>query len=197
MHLLERKNMKREITAMVRGVYISPDKDDLQSVEQLELNIQMDGVTGDRHFGATMKSNSRSPQYPRGTLIRNSRQVSLLSVEDLWETAQRLGIPEIKPEWLGANLVLSGIPAFSHLPPSTRLLFPAEAALGVEGQNFPCRGPAQIIQSHYPDVPGLDKAFIREALHLRGIVAWVERPGRICPGDTVRVLLPDLKTYPD
>ncbi len=188
--------MKHELTGMVLGVYIAPDPQDLQSMAQEALEMQIDGVAGDRHFGVTMKSNSRTPHYTRGTLIRNSRQVSLLSVEELDEIARRLGVPAIQPEWLGANIVLAGIPELSHLPPSTRLLFPGNAALGIDGQNYPCKGPAQIIQANYPDTPGLEQAFRREAMELRGIVGWVERPGRICPGDSVRVLLPDAKPYP-
>lgn len=187
--------MKREIDGVVRAVYITPGDGDQESVPQTELDVLIDGVAGDRHFGPTLKSNSRSSYYPRGTVIRNSRQVSILSAEELDELAIRLGVPEIKPEWLGNNLVLAGIPDLSHLPPSTRLLFSGGAGLGVEAQNHPCKGPAQLIQSYYPDMPNLDKAFLREAMELRGIVAWVERPGRICPGDTVRVLLANLKPY--
>lgn len=187
--------MKREINGVVRGVYITPADDVLESVVQDELDVRMDGIAGDCHYGATLKSNSRSPHYTRGTIIRNSRQVSILSAEELDELAQRLGVAEIKPEWLRNNLVVSGIPDLSHLTPSTRLIFSSGAGLGVEAQNFPCKGPAQLVQSYYPDIPDLDKTFLREGKELRGIVAWVERPGRICPGDTVRVLLADLKPY--
>lgn len=187
--------MKREIEGIVRGVYIMSGENDQESVAQAELDVFMDGVVGDRHYGATLKSNSRSPFYPRGTVIRNSRQVSILSAEELEALTARLGVDEIKAEWLGNNMVVSGIPDFSHLPPSTRLIFSSGAGLVVEAQNFPCKGPAQLIQSYYPEVPEFDKAFLREAMQARGIVAWVERPGRICPGDTVRVLLADLKPY--
>jgi hypothetical protein len=187
--------MKREIEGVVRGVYIMSGENDQESVAQAELDVFMDGIAGDRHYGATLKSNSRSPFYPRGTVIRNSRQVSILSAEELEKLAARLGVAEIKAEWLGNNMVVSGIPDFSHLPPSTRLIFSSGAGLVVEAQNFPCKGPAQLIQSYYPEVPEFDKAFLREAMQARGIVAWVERPGRICPGDTVRVLLADLKPY--
>jgi len=187
--------MKREIEGVVRGVYIMSGENDQESVAQAELDVFMDGIAGDRHYGATLKSNSRSPFYPRGTVIRNSRQVSILSAEELEKLAARLGVAEIKAEWLGNNMVVSGIPDFSHLPPSTRLIFSSGAGLVVEAQNFPCKGPAQLIQSYYPEVPEFDKAFLREAMQARGIVTWVERPGRICPGDTVRVLLADLKPY--
>lgn len=192
---IKEKIMKPELNGVVRGVYLSPSLDDLQSVAQAELEISMDGIPGDRHFGATLKSNSRSKQYPRGVEIRNSRQVSLLSAEELEEMARRLNIPEVKTEWLGNNLLVAGIPDLSHLPPGTRLLFPADAALVVEGQNFPCKGPAAILQAQYPQVPNLYAAFLREAMQLRGIVAWVERPGRICAGDTLRVLFREVTPY--
>lgn len=187
--------MKPEINGVVRGVFITLGDDDQESVAQAELDVLMDGVAGDRHFGATLKSNSRSSYYPRGTVIRNSRQVSILSAEELETLAARLGVAEIKAEWLGNNMLVSGIPDLSHLPPSTRLLFSSGAGLVVEAQNFPCKGPARLIQSYYPEIPNMDKSFLREAVELRGIVAWVERPGRICPGDTLRVLLPDLRPY--
>ncbi len=187
--------MKREIIGVVRGVFITPGEKDQESVAQPELDVLMDGIAGDRHFGATLKSNSRSSYYQRGTVIRNSRQVSILSAEELESLAASLGVAEIKAEWLGNNMVVAGIPDLSHLPPSTRLIFSSGAGLVVEAQNFPCKGPAQLIQSYYPEVPHMDKNFLREAVELRGIVAWVERPGRICPGDTVRVILADLRPY--
>ena len=40
-------------------------------------------------------------QYPRDTDIRNVRQLTLVSEEELAEIAGLMGIPEMKAEWLG------------------------------------------------------------------------------------------------
>ena len=45
--------------------------------------------------------------------IRNDRQISIVSAEELALIAKELHVPEVKPEWLGANLLISGIPNLS------------------------------------------------------------------------------------
>ncbi|HMD90389.1 MAG TPA: hypothetical protein VKF38_14600, partial [Anaerolineaceae bacterium] len=47
-------------------------------------------------------------------------------------------------------------------------------------------------QSHYPERDGLAKLFVESARHLRGLVAWVERPGTIYPEDPVRFEIPQI-----
>jgi len=147
----------------------------------------MEGFEGDNHAGMTMLANSRQPYYKRGTIIRNFRQVSILSVEELAQVARRMELSQVLAEWLGANLLLRNVPNLTQLPPSTRLFFPQDAVLVVEGENFPCNGPARLIQNQFPTMPNLVAAFLKYAMHKRGLVAWVERPGYIGTGDTVRV----------
>ncbi len=129
-------------------------------------------------------------------MIRNSRQISILSAEELASIASDLDIAEIKPEWLRANLLVSGIPALTLLPPGTRLHFSDQAALVVEGLNQPCSTSGGTVQEHYPQKTGLIEAYISVASQRRGVVAWVERPGRIRPGDSVEVVLPAPVSYP-
>ena len=75
------------------------------------ITLNFAGIVGDCHSGLTRKSDSRTLRlYRRDTDIRNVRQLSLLSVEELAEVAAAMDIPEVKPEWVGANLVTSGIP---------------------------------------------------------------------------------------
>lgn len=174
----------------VVGAYLSLPPDDLISTPQRGLTLALGGAEGDRHFGLTRRSGNRTPHYPRATEIRNTRQLSLVTVEELAEVAGALGIPELRAEWLGANLLLEGIPAFSLLPPSTRLLFSSGAALVIDLTNGPCTIVGAAIQELNPDVPGLTTAFPKAALYKRGVVAWVERPGPVAPGDEVRVLTP-------
>jgi MOSC domain-containing protein YiiM len=187
--------MTRTITGTVEAVLIAPDRDSLLAVRQPEVRVTFEGFEGDRHAGLTQPSGSRTSYYPRGVEIRNSRQVSILSEEELAEVAGALGIPQLKPEWLGANLLLSGIPSLTLLPPGTRLQFPQDAALVVTGENSPCTDTGQAIQDQNPTVRGLTTRFPQVAVHKRGIVAWVERPGKITHGDSVRVEVPDQIVY--
>lgn len=179
-----------ELTGVVCGVYLARQPDASVS-EPVDLaRVTFSGFEGDRHAGLTMQVGGRHPHYSRGTEIRNTRQVTILSAEELSELAQALGVPEVRAEWLSANLVVSGFEHFSQLPPATRLFFAGEATLVVDAENPPCLGPGRVIQSHYPDVPGVDTAFVKAALHRRGVVAWVERPGQIQPGDGVSAQVP-------
>jgi len=76
-----------------------------------QLKLRFDGIDGDCHAGLTRPSDSRTlRQYPRDTPIRNVRQLTLLAREELADIAAIMEIPEVKPEWIGANLVTSGIP---------------------------------------------------------------------------------------
>ncbi len=179
--------MPGTIEGQVTRVLLALDSDALVSTRRPSVHVTMAGFEGDKHSGLTRRSDSRTPHYPRGTEIRNNRQVSLVSDEELAEVAVALELPLVLPEWLGANLALRNIPKLSLLPPSSRLFFPQDAVLVVEGENFPCIYPGEVIQQQYPERPGLVTAFPKAALHRRGIVAWVERPGVINEYDTVRV----------
>jgi MOSC domain-containing protein YiiM len=156
------------------------------SVDRLSLGF--DGIVGDVHSGPTMLSDARTlKQYPRGVTLKNRRQVSLVSSEELADIARGLNIPAVQPEWLGANLLVSAIPDFTLLPPATRLMFTSGATLIVDLENEPCRYPAAVIEEHHP---GHGYAFKKVAEHKRGLVAWVEREGKIAAGDTIRLFLP-------
>ncbi|MDQ6603490.1 MAG: MOSC domain-containing protein [Chloroflexota bacterium] len=189
--------MKRELTGQVARVLVGRDTVSLVTTSDTTIEITMEGVAGDKHAGITRLSDSRTPWFTRGTVIRNSRQVSLVAAEDLERIAAALELPVIEPEWLGANLVLRDIPDFSHLPPGSRLFFPDAAVLVVTEQNFPCIQPGRVIQEQYPDATRLAQQFPKAALHLRGIVACVERPGTIRAGDTVRVDVIEQAIYCD
>ena len=149
---------------------------------------------GDFHAGLTRKSDVRTlKQYPRNTDIRNVRQVTLVSEEELAEIATAMGIPEAKPEWLGANLVTSGIPDLTLLTPSSRLQFPSGATLVVDMENHPCRQVADVILEHHPDVA---VGFVKGAWNKRGLTAWVEGEGVVNSGDAITVWVPQQRIYP-
>lgn len=147
------------------------------------IKAELEGLPGDRHRGHSRPACSRVPWYPRGVPIRNARQLSLVASDELGEIARRLDLPEVRPEWIGANVVIEGVARLALLPPGTRLHFPSGAALAIEGENGPCRHAGASIGTHFPDREGLDLAFPKVARGLRGLVAWVERAGELSPGE--------------
>lgn len=160
-------------------------------VEALTLGFA--GIEGDCHAGLTRKSDSRTlRQYPRNTTIRNVRQVTILSEEELAEIAAAMGISEMKPEWAGANMVTRGIPDLTLLPPSSRLQFPSGATLVVDMENAPCRQVADVVLQHHRDVA---TGFVKAATHRRGVTAWVEREGAVRTGDAIAIWIPPQRIY--
>jgi hypothetical protein len=185
----------RKLAGRVSAVLVA-DGDHFVTRAIERLSLDLDGIPGDRHRGLNRPADARVPWYPRGTPIRNERQVSVVAPDDLAVIAEGLGIPVLPAEWLGANLTIEGVPALSFLPRGTRLTFPSGAAIAVADQNAPCRNPGRVIASHHPEKPGIDLAFPKVAKRLRGVVAWVERAGEIMPGDAVDVRLPEQWIYP-
>ncbi len=159
------------------------------------LALDMGGIPGDRHYGLTRLAGAREPMYPRGTEIRNRRQISAVSAEECDRLAQQLGLDVVLPEWLGANLLIRGLPNLTQLPTGSRLLLPGGAGLVCEGENPPCRHPGEIMQALYPDRPTLVKRFVKVAQKQRGIVCSVERPGAIVRGDDLRILVEQVSTF--
>lgn len=158
-----------------------------EALEAVEISFA--GVVGEAHAGLTRPSCSRVlAQHPRGTEIRNVRQFSILSAEELSEIAEAMGLARIDPAWLGASMVLEGLPDFSHLPPSSRLQGPDGVTLVVDMENRPCQLPAKVIEAA---APGHGARFRRAALGRRGVTAWVEREGRLQLGDRLRLHIPD------
>jgi hypothetical protein len=157
------------------------------------LKLRFEGIEGDCHSGLTRQADVRTlRQYPRDTPIRNVRQLTLLSVEELADIAAIMGVPEVKPEWVGANVVTSGIPDLTLLPPSSRLQFPSGATIVVDMENEPCRYPAEIIARHNP---AQKVGFVEAAKHKRGITAWVEREGDVALHDKITIWIPPQRIY--
>lgn len=165
----------------------------LESAPVETMTLDWAGPVGECHAGLTRRSCSRVMlQHPKGTEIRNTRQLSMVSVEDLAAVAQAMDAPRIAPEWTGANIMFEGIPDFTLLPPSSRLIFANGAALVVDVENGPCRFVGEVIERHYPGKGG---AFPRLAAGLRGVLGWVERPGVVALGDVARLHIPPQRLY--
>ncbi len=152
-----------------------------------------DGFEGEAHGGSTRASCSRvTLQHPRGTEIRNTRQLSIVSREELELTAQKMGLPAIDPEWIGASMIVEGIPDFTHVPPSSRLQAPSGGTLAVDMENRPCIYPGREIEK---EAEGFGPAYKPAAKGLRGVTAWVERPGLFEIGDEIVLHIPDQRSW--
>lgn len=165
----------------------------LRSEPLQQVHASFAGVAGEDHGGLTRASCSRVvAQYPKGTEIRNVRQFSVVSAEELAIIAAEMGVQALDPAWIGASLVLEGIPDFSHLPPSSRLQNSDGTTLVIDMQNRPCNLPAPVIEQ---DAPGHGRAFKPAAKGRRGVTAWVEREGPLQLGDELRLHIPDQRAW--
>ena len=157
------------------------------------LSLLLSGPVGDCHTGLTRLSDSRTLQtYKRDTTISNVRQMTIVSQEEMKDVAHAMDMPEMNASWLGANMVASGIPDFTMLPPSTRLQFPSGATLVVDMENMPCRQVAEVIAKIHPEKGMM---FVKAATHKRGVTAWVECEGEIKIGDAITIFIPPQRIY--
>jgi hypothetical protein len=186
--------MPTEITGEVVWIGRVPDRDaSLRSQAVNDAPLTYAGIPGEAHGGVIRPACVRvRSQYPTGTEIRNVRQLSILSAEELAEIATGCGLDVLDPALAGASLVIKGIPDFTHLPPSSRLQFPDGSALVVDMENRPCHLPAKVINA---DHPGAGDKFKVAAKGKRGVTAWVEREGRVQVGDAVRLHVPDQRAW--
>jgi MOSC domain-containing protein YiiM len=181
-------------TATITYIGHVPNRDaSLRSTQMQVAQLTFAGIAGEAHGGETRASCSRViSQHPRDTTIRNVRQLSIVSAEELAEIASKIGVEAMNPAWLGASLVIEGIVDFTHLPPSARLQAPSGATLVIDMENQPCHLPAPVIDE---DAPGHGNAFKTAAKGKRGVTAWVEREGLIAVGDALRLHVPGQRVW--
>lgn len=168
---------------------VPTDAKDIASVARTKLDLTLEGVFGEKHSGLIRQSCSRVlSQHPRGTDIRNTRQLSVVSAEEIEATAATMGIDRIAPEQVGATLILRGIPDFTHIPPSSRLQGPSGVTLIVDMENRPCHLPSKGINETHPGEGGKYKS---AAKGRRGVTVSVERAGSLAIGESLRLHIPD------
>ena len=182
------------ITGRILWVGRVADRDaGLPSAPLDALHLTFAGPDGESHGGLTRPSCSRVlALHPRGTEIANTRQLSILSAEEMAAIAAAMGLDRLDPALVGASMVVQGIPDFTHLPPSSRLQGPDGATLVVDLENLPCTLPARPIEGAHP---GFGARFKQAAKGRRGITAWVERSGILRPGDELRLFLPTQRPW--
>jgi MOSC domain len=165
----------------------------ITSVPLSEMQLTFAGYAGEVHAGETRPACSRvQKQHPRNTTIRNVRQLCVVSAEEMAEVARDMGLDRMDYAWVGASLVLEGIPDLTHLPPSSRLQGPDGVTLVVDMENLPCKEPAVTIEKA---LPGQGKGFKRAAEGKRGVTAWVEREGVLRLGDALALHLPAQRAW--
>jgi hypothetical protein len=185
-----------EHVAEVVWLGVTPDRSTaLQSAPREVLRLSYAGPEGEDHAGLTRPSDSRVlAQYTRGTEIRNVRQLSILSEEDIAAIAAEMGLSGLSPTIFGATMLLRGIPDFTRIPPSSRLQDEQSGTtLTVDMENRPCHLVSKEIEGAYP---GFGKAFKPAAAGRRGVTAWVEREGEIRLGAKLRLHIPDQPHWP-
>ena len=186
--------VKYRLSGTVQSVLVGKNPDSMITTSLDQVYVDLAGFEGDLHAGFTRKADARTPYYPRGIEIRNDRQVTIVSTEELTQITIALNLPEVLPEWLGANLLFSGIPRLTQLPPNTRLVFGNGVVLVVQAENLPCTGPGEVLAAHFGR-PELENLFPRVAMGLRGLVACVEKPGWLKVGDSVQAKVPAQVIY--
>lgn len=153
-----------------------------------ELALDWGGALGDRHFGVTMRSDVRQADaFPRGTTIRNHRQLSLVDAGELAVIAAALGIAAVEPGLLADNICTEGIPELTALPRMARLVFDGGAVIMLGGENLPCVIAGRMVAAAHGTAP---EAFPKAASRRRGVTGWVEHPGVIRPGAGIRIVMP-------
>lgn len=164
--------------------------------------FMLDGPYRDAHYGFTRKLSGHDGEYIRtsalskGDTVFNWRTWTGLSREEIAQVESEIGV-SVPQGVLLENITISGIPGFSQLAPTTRLVFPVkencgngkQAILAVWEENGPCKGVGQPLED-YHRVPGLKTRFIAAAQHKRGVMGLVLAVGRVEVGDEVFVYPP-------
>ena len=184
----------QKVRGEIKGLF-KAEGSDFQTVAVDSLPLSFEGIPGDVHAGYTRRSGAREPWYERGTEMRNERQLSLLSEEELRVVARRMEIPELKSEWIGGNILIGGIANLTKLPPRTILMFEGGATIRIDGDNLPCKVAGRSIAAQFDGREELELEFPKQSKDLRGLVAWVEKEGTIQVGESFEARIPPQWIY--
>jgi MOSC domain-containing protein YiiM len=181
----------KKLNATVISVHASAGEG-LSKDEQQSIIVELDGIVGDRHRSFSRETWAADKQ-PKGTVRRNERQWSAVSVQELADIQSALDLAEpLTASIVGANICLDGIDELSRLPKGTTLRFPSGAELMVEEYNPPCLDMGKKIAATLATNSGAaleNSDFSKAAKLTRGVVGTVEVAGIINPGDAVEITL--------
>lgn len=177
------------ITATVASVHAGIS-DQTAKQQQTAIIVELDGVVGDHHRSYTRKAWAGDKQ-PKGTIRRNERQWSAMSVEELAEIQAAMDLAEpLSGAAVGVNICLVGVDELSRLPKGTILRFPSGAELMVAEYNPPCLDISTTLANALKTNSGKaleNTAFSKAAKLTRGLVGVVEVAGKISVGDEVEI----------
>ena len=178
-----------KFTAKVISVH-SRDMGDYGTMRCASINVDLTGIEGDRHYSISREC-WQGDKQAEGTVRRNERHWSAMSVEEISEMEKEMDLSEpLTAECLGANICFEGIAKLSQLPKGTTFKFPSGAEFMVEEYNPPCGDMAQKVSKLYKTTKGVPvkaSAFSKSSKYKRGIVGVVEVAGVINEGDEVIV----------
>jgi MOSC domain-containing protein YiiM len=179
----------KKLHAAVVSVHTGSN-DDLSKDQHASVQVELDGFVGDRHRSFE-RTTWQGDKQNEGTIRRNERQWSAVSVEELAEIEEAMDLIEpLTASSLGANLCLSGLKDLSRLPRGTVLKFPSGAELIVEEFNPPCHDMGKQLASVLGTRSGKplsSTAFSKAAKLTRGVVGVIEVAGKISAGDEVTI----------
>lgn len=180
-----------KIVAQVVSVH-SGSNEDLSKDEVATIQVELDGVVGDRHR-SYVRSTWQGDKQPEGTVRRNERQWSAISAEELADIQESMDLSEkLTAANIGVNLCLRGVEQLSRLPKGTLLKFPSGVELIVEEFNPPCHDMGKKLAAKYTTRSGealSSTAFSKAAKLTRGLVGTVEVAGTIGAGDEVTIVI--------
>lgn len=178
----------RKIVAKVVAVFAGANDSGADGVAAIQ--VELDGIVGSRHRTYT-RGTWAGDKQPEGTVRRNERQWSAVSVEELEQIQRDMDlVGPLTPASINANLCLQGVRELSRLPKGTILKFPSGAELCVEEYNPPCLDMGTRLAAIHQTNSGealAPTAFAKAAKLSRGIVGVVEVAGVIRVGDEVSV----------
>jgi len=178
------------IKATVVSVHAG-ESDQTSMKQPTAIVVELDGVVGDHHRSYTRKTWAGDKQA-KGTIRRNERQWSAMSIQELAEIRAAMDLVEpLTGAALGANICLDGVAELSRLPKGTVLRFPSGAELMVAEYNPPCLGMGTRLARAYKTNSGKpleNTAFSKAAKLTRGLVGVVEVAGIINVGDEVEII---------
>ncbi len=181
----------KKIIATVVSVHAGSNED-LSKQAHESIMAELDGFVGDRHKSYTRETWAGDKQE-QGTIRRNERQWSAVSVEELAEVAKVMDLNgPLSAERVGANLCLQGVADLSRLPKGTLFKFPSGAELMVEEYNPPCHDMGKKLAECYAMKSGeplSTTAFSKAAKLKRGVVGVIEAAGVINAGDEVTIVV--------
>lgn len=179
----------KKLTARLVSLHTGNNKD-LSKDACDSVQVELDGIVGDKHRGHSREAYA-GDEEPPGTIRRNERQWSGVSIEELAVIQERMDLDRpLSPSTLGANLCVEGIDDFSGLPKGTKLVFPSGAVLLVEEYNPPCKDMGEQVAAKYRTNSRASiepKDFVLPAAGRRGLVGIVDVAGEISVGDEITI----------